>query len=162
MLNQSLMAYNNLKNQQSPEEVYSAVSEGFQSIVQKYDDRDSGKLARLIYANISYDAGHYQQAIELYKAALNDFETHAMIHSQIFSNLGYSYEQQKDYATAISYFEKVSEAPEAVLRGEALFNMGRLYGKLGQLEKSKAAYQKIVSDYPDFIYIDMVKEQISG
>jgi hypothetical protein len=40
--------------------------------------------------------------------------------------------------------------------------MGRLYDKLGQPEKSKEAYQKIVSDHPDFIYIDIVKERIAG
>ncbi|MBW2441236.1 MAG: tetratricopeptide repeat protein [Deltaproteobacteria bacterium] len=162
MLSQSLIAYSDLENQKSPDELYGAVSGNFQRIVQKYSGKKSGKLARLIYANICYDAGRYKEAIDLYHAALKDFETHAMIHSQILNNLGYAYEQQKDYSTAVSYFEKISEAPEQVLRDEALFHLGRLYGKLGQPEKSKAAYQKIVSDYPDFIYIDMVKEQISG
>ncbi len=162
MLSQSLAAYENLKNQKSPEELYSAVSGGFKNIVQKYGGKDSGRLARLVYANICYDAGRYKEAIELYDAALKDFETHAMIYSQILNNLGYAYEQQKDYAAAVNYFEKISEAPQQILRDEALFSLGRLYAKLGQPEKSKAAYQKIVSDYPDFIYIDMVKEQISG
>ena len=162
MLSQSLMAYNDLKNQKTPDEVYSAVSGGFQSVVRKYGGKDSGKLARLIYANICYDAGRYKEAIEMYNAALEDFETHPMIRSQILNNLGYAYEQQKDYATAVSYFEKITGAPEQVLRDEALFSLGRLYGKLGQPEKSKAAYQKIVSDYPDFIYIDMVKEKVAG
>jgi tetratricopeptide (TPR) repeat protein len=162
MFNQSLIVYNNMKNQKTPEEVYTAVSAGFQSLLQKYGGKDSGKLARLLYANICYDAGHYKQAIELYNEALKDFESHAMIRSQILNNLGYAYEQQKDYSSAVSYFEKISEAPEQILRDEALFNLGRLYGKLGQPEKSKAAYQKIVSDYPDFIYIDMVKEQLAG
>lgn len=162
MFDHSLAEYDNLKNQKSPGELYSAVSGGFQNIVQKYGGKDSGKLARLVYANICYDAGRYKEAIELYEAALKDFETHAMIYSQILNNLGYAYEQQKDYATAVSYFEKTSEAPQQILRDEALFSLGRLYARLGQPEKSKAAYQKIVSDYPDFIYIDMVKEQISG
>ena len=162
MLSQSLTAYNDLKNQKTPEELYNAVSGGFQSIVQKYGGKDSGKLARLIYANICYDAGRYKEAIEFYNAALKDFEAHAMIRSQILNNLGYAHEQQKDYATAVGYFEKISEAPEQILRDEALFHLGRLYAKLGQPEKSKAAYQKIVSDYPDFIYIDMVKEKVAG
>ena len=53
-------------------------------------------------------------------------------------------------------------APGQNLKDEALYHLGRLYNKLGQPEKSKAAYQKILSDYPDFIYIDIVKEQLSG
>ena len=98
----------------------------------------------------------------LYSASLTDFEKHPMIHRQILSSLGYAYEQQKDYSTAVGYFEKISVASGQILRDEALFHMGRLYDKLGQPEKSKEAYQKILSDHPDFIYIDMVKERISG
>jgi tetratricopeptide (TPR) repeat protein len=134
----------------------------FENILQKYSSKDSGKLARLTYANICYDAGQYKQAIDLYHASLKDFENHPMIHRQILSSLGYSYEQQKDYSTAVGYFEKISAASGQILRDEALFHMGRLYDKLGQPEKSKEAYQKILSDHPDFIYIDMVKERISG
>ena len=162
MLDQSMMAYNSLKAQKSPDEVYSAVSGSFENILQKYSSRDSGKLARLIYANICYDAGQYKQAIDLYNISLGDFEKHPMIHSQILNSLGYAYEQQKDYSTAVGYFEKISEAPEQILRDEALFHMGRLYDKLGQTEKSKEAFQKLLSDHPDFIYIDMVKERLAG
>ena len=162
MLGQSMMEYNSLKSQKSPDEVYSAVSGSFENILQKYSSKDSGKLARLMYANICYDAGQYKQAIDLYNASLKDFENHPVIHSQVINSLGYAYEQQKDYSTAVSYFEKISAAPGQILRDEALFHLGRLYDKLGQPEKSKAAYQKILSDHPDFIYIDMVKERIAG
>jgi tetratricopeptide (TPR) repeat protein len=85
-----------------------------------------------------------------------------VIHSQILSSLGYAYEQQQEYSKAISYFEKISTAPGQILRDEALFHLGRLYNKSGQPQKSKEAYQKILSDHPDYIYIDIVKEQISG
>ena len=162
MLGQSMMEYNSLKAQKSPDEVYSAVSGSFKNILQKYSSKDSGKLARLVYANICYDAGQYKQAIDLYIASLGDFEKHPMIHRQILSSLGYAYEQQKAYSTAVGYFEKISAASGQILRDEALFHMGRLYDKLGQPEKSKEAYQKILSDHPDFIYIDMVRERISG
>lgn len=162
MLDQSMIEYNSLKAQKKPGEVYSAVSDSFQNILQKYGPQDSGKLARLIFANICYDAGKYEQAINLYNTSLKDFETHPMIHSQILSSLGYTYEQQKEYSTAVSYFEKISSAPGQILSDDALFHIGRLYNKLGQPEKSKEVYQKILSDHPDFIYIDMVKENISG
>jgi len=162
MLDQSLMEYNRLMADNKPEEVFSAVSASFQNILQKYGEKENGKLARLIYANICYDAGKYPQAIDLYTRSLKEFEKHPMIHSQILTSLGYAYEQQQDYSTAVSYFEKVSAAPEQILRSEALFQIGRLYKKLGQPEKSREAYQKILSDHPDFMFIDIVKEQISG
>ena len=162
MLEKSMLEYGSMQAPKKPDEVFNAVSGSFQTILKKYGGKPSGKLARLIYANICYDAGKYKQAIDLYNTSLKDFAKHPMIHSQVLSSLGYANEQQKEYTTAINYFEKISAAPEQNLRDEALFHLGRLYNKIGQPEKSKAAYQKIVNDHPDFIYIDLVKENISG
>ena len=162
MLEKSMLEYSSMQAQKKPDEVFNAVSGSFQTILKKYGGKPSGKLARLIYANICYDAGKYKQAIDLYHISLKDFAKHPMIHSQVLSSLGYANEQQKEYTTAISYFEKISAAPEQNLRDEALFHLGRLYNKIEQPEKSNAAYVKIVNDHPDFIYIDVVKEKISG
>jgi tetratricopeptide (TPR) repeat protein len=162
LLDESLTKYNNLKAEKKPAEVYDEISADFQFIFNKYDGKDSAKLARLIYANICYNAGKYKQAIELYKTALTEFAEYPVIHHQILSNIGYAYEQEKDYSTAVGYFEKISSAPELMMRDEALFHLGRLYDKLGQNEKSREAYNKILTDHQDFIYIDLVKERMSG
>jgi len=162
LLESNLIEYNSLRTDKKPDAVYDAVSGGFQNILQEYARKNTAKIARLIYANICYDAGKYQQAIDLYNTSLKDFTEYPMIQSQVLSSLGYAYEQQKDFATAVSYFEKITETPEQTLQGEALFHLGRLYNKLGQSEKSKEAYQKLVSDHPDFIYIELVKEKVPG
>ena len=162
LLEKSLLKYNSVKAEKKPAEVYGEVTADFQLIIDKYKGKESAKLARLTYANICYDAGKYEQAIELYKTAQTDFAKYPMILHQILSNLGYAYEQKEDYATAVSYFEKISSATEPILRDEALYHLGRLYDKLGQNEKSREAYNKILNDHQDFIYIDLVKERMSG
>ena len=140
LLGKSLSKYNGIKAEKQPDEVYGEVSADFQFIIDKYNGKESAKLARLIYANICYDAGKYTRAIELYKAALTDFAKHPMIYHQILGNLGYAYEQEKDYATAVSYFEKIILAAEPIMRDEALFHLGRLYDKLGEKEKELERY----------------------
>jgi len=162
LLDKNLTKYNRLKADKQPDEVYGEVSADFQFILDKYKGKQSAKLARIIYANICYNAGKYKQAIELFKTALTDFAKYPMIHQQILSSLGYAYEQEKDYSTAVGYFEKISTAPEPIMRDEALFHLGRLYDKLGENEKSREAYNKILTDHQDFIYIDLVKERMSG
>jgi len=162
LLDKNLTKYNSLKADKQPDEVYGEVSADFQFILDKYKGKESAKLARIIYANICYNAGKYKQAIELFKTALTDFAKYPMIHQQILSNLGYASEQEKDYSTAVGYFEKISTAPEPIMRDEALFHLGRLYDKLGENEKSREAYNKILTDHQDFIYIDLVKERMSG
>ena len=162
LLDQSLAKYNSIKAEKQPSEVYDEVSADFQLILDKYKGKESAKLARLTFANICYDAGKYEQAIELYKTAQEEFAKYPMILNQILSNLGYAYEQQEDYETAVSYFEKISSAPERIMRDEALYHLGRLYDKLGLKEKSRKAYDKILNEHQDFIYIDLVKERRSG
>ena len=162
LLDKSLTKYNSLKTDKQPDEVYGEVSADFQFILDKYKGKESAKIARLTYANICYDAGKYKQAIELYKTALTEFEKYPMIHYQILSNIGYAFEQEADYTTAVGYFEKISSAPEPILRDDALYHLGRLYEKLGENEKSREAFNKILTDHQDFIYIDLVKERMSG
>ena len=162
LLGQGLAKYEKLKNDKQPIKAYDQVSADFQLVLDKYGSKQNGKIARLTYANICYDAGKYEQAIELYKRSLKDFEKYPTIHNQVVGSLGYAYEQQADYAGAVSYFEQLTSAPETIMRGEALYNLGWLYDKLGQTEKSKEAYNKIISDHQDFIYIDLVKERMSS
>ncbi len=161
LLDKSLTKYNSIKAEKRPDEVYGEVSADFQFILNKYKRKESAKLARLIYANICYNAGKYKQAIELYKTALTEFAKYPMIHHQILSDLGYAYEQEEDYSTAAGYFEKISSASEPILRDEALYHLGRIYDKLGENEKSREAYNKILTDHQDFIYFDLVKERMS-
>ena len=162
LLDKSLTKYNSIKADKKPADIYSEVSADFQTIIDKYKGKDSAKIARLIFADICYNAGKYEQAIELYKTAQTGFTKHPMILHQILSNIGYAYEQHGDYATAITYFEKITSAPEPIMQDEALYHLGRLYDKLGQIDKSREAYNKIINDHQDFIYIDLVKERMSG
>ncbi len=162
LLDIGVAKYENSKSGQSPEEVYAHVSADFELIIGKYGSKRSGKIARLTFANICYNAGKYEQAIELYQKSLQDFEKNPAIHNQVLSSLGYAFEQQEDYVSAAGYFEKLSRTEVSNIRGEALFNLGRIYDKLGQTEKSKAAFKKILSDHQDFMYIDLVKEKLAG
>jgi tetratricopeptide (TPR) repeat protein len=162
LLNQGLAKYENLKKDAQPVAAYDQVSADFQLILDKYGSKPSGKIARLNYANICYEAGKYDQAIELYKRSLTDFEAHPVIYSQVVGSLGYAYEQLADFAGAVGYFKQLSSAPDTIMRAEALYNLGWLYDKLGQTDKSQEAYNKIINDHPDFIYIDLVKERMLG
>jgi len=163
MLDNSLIKYESLKNEnKAPADVYSAIAPDFQLILDKYGSKENGKIARLTFANICYNAGKYEQAVDLYKTSLEDFDKHPLIRNQVIGSLGYAWEQLNDYATAAIYFEKLTSAPEPMTRAEALYHLGWLYGKLGQTEKSRAAYDKILSEHPEFIYRDLVQELMAG
>ena len=162
MLEKTMAQYEAGKTATSPEEAYRKVSTEFQRIVEKYKGNAAGKLARVSYANISYSAGEYQKAVELYKPALNDFKDHPLVYQLILNGLGYAYQKLGDNRTAVTYFEKVASITDSSIRDEVLFNLGLLYEKLGDRERSERAFQQILSNYPNSMYFDIVKEKLLG
>jgi len=160
-LGQTQSKYDTLKKTSSGTAAYSQVSEAFQSIIKKYGGNAGGKLARVIYANISYDAQQYEKAIALYKQSLNDFKNDKFVYNLIISNLGYAYQRVGDEQNAAAYFEKAASATNSPIREEALFNLGLIYEKLGETTKSQKTLQEILSNHPDSIYFDVVEEELN-
>ena len=162
MLQQTQSEYQTLKAASSAPEAYSKVAEAFQRILKEYGGNAGGKLARVIFANISYDAGQYDMAIALYKQSLEDFKDDKAVYNLILSSLGYAYEQMDDTQNAVVYFERAATAEDSLVREEALFNLGWVYQKLGEAAKSEQTLQTILDDYPNSIYFDMVQEELSA
>lgn len=163
LLQKSAARYSTLINAKTPpDKAYQDISEDFKLILEKYGSKQAGKKARLIYANICYDGGDYEQARELYNKALDDFETHPFIRMEILTSLGYVHGQLNDYAAAAEYFEQVANGSELIMRDGALFQLGLLYEKLGEPQKSKTAFETIISDHQNSIYFDMAKERLAG
>ena len=161
LLGQIQSKYDTLIETSSETAAYGQVSEAFQSIIKKYDGNAGGKLARVIYANISYDARQYEKAIALYKQSLSDFKDDKFVYNMILSNLGHAYQRVEDGQNAAAYFEKAASATDSPIREEAFFNLGLMYEKLGETAKSQKTLQEILNNHPDSIYFDMVEEELS-
>ncbi len=140
----------------------SPAKEDFRTLVKKYSGYSGGKIGRVIYANICYDSGDYDAAIDAYTKALEDFVDHPSLKTFIKSSIGYAYQAKKNYQAAAEHFEAMVSDPAIYMKDEALFNLGLLYAKLGKPAKSREAFQKILTDYSDSTYIEMVREQLAG
>ncbi|QTA88605.1 tetratricopeptide repeat protein [Desulfonema magnum] len=141
-------------------EAYAEVQTDFQKILKAYSGKESGKLARVIYAGVCYNGGAFDKAIQLYNEAIQDFDANPSFKNLILSSLGYAYEGKKDFKNAVKYFEQITKAPELIMKDEAFFNLGRLYAEMGNTDKSMDAFKKIIADYGDSIYIELVKETL--
>ena len=161
ILQQTQSEYQILQASSTSAEAYSRVSEAFEGIIKKYGGNAGGRLARVIYANISYDAGQYGKAIELYKRSLNDFIDDNVVTNLILNSLGYAYQQLDDPQNAAVYFEQAAAASDSLAREEALLNLGWVYQKLGDATKSRQTLQTLLDDYPNSIYFDMVQEELN-
>lgn len=162
LLGESVVKYETaIKKNKTPEEAYQEVKKDFRMVLDKYSGQEGGKLARVIYANICYRAGDFDGAILLYNKALHDFEDNPFFKSLILSSLGYSFEGKKDYQNAVKYFEMVGNGSDSIMKDEAFFNLGELYAAMGNSDKSLDSYRKIISDYADSLYIEIVKEKLA-
>jgi len=162
MLEQGIQKYATIMKKDGQDKAYLAVEKDFQVILDKYSKKDAGKITKVVYANICYNSGNFDRAIALYNKALHDFKDNCSYKNIILSSLGYSYEGNKDYNSAIKYFEMIASGSDSIMKDEAFFNLGRIYAAMGENEKSLKAFKKIISDYTDSIYIRLVSERVAG
>jgi len=162
LLQRGIINYQTKLKNSTPEKAFLDVEKDFQLITDNYSNRDGGKLASFIYANICYTAKDYDKAIELYNKSLINFNDELFIKGLILNGLGYAYKAKKDFKTAAGYFEIIASAPDYTIKDEAFFNLGELYAAMGDHDKSITAFKKILSDHPDSKYIEIVKERVTG
>jgi len=153
LLGQNMDRYETLLEENGPEKAYRELEKEFRSIIEKYGGRTGGRLARVIYANICFNAKDYDKAIELYKESLQDFDDNQLYKTLILKSLGYAHEGKKDLQTAAKYFEMVDSAPDAIMKDETLFSLGRVYEALDQHDKSIDAFKRLVAEHPGSMYI---------
>lgn len=140
----------------------STAKQQLETLIDKFPKTDAGKIGKVLFANLRFKEGDYDQAAIFYQEALKDFNQESSFKNIILSGLGHAYREKKEMALAIKYFEAIASGNDALLKDEALFQLGHLYKNRGDIEKSLAAFKKIVSDFSDSFYASVVKENIDG
>ena len=154
--------YEFIKNKSGSDIAYRAVEKEAELLLNELSTRKSGKLARVFYADICYNAGEIDKAIEHYLKALRYFKDTSGVKYFILSGLGFCYEAKNDLKTAIKYFQMIAEGPDNVSKCEALYHLGTIYAETGDIEKSQEAFKRVLSDYGDSIYADLVAERMDS
>jgi tetratricopeptide (TPR) repeat protein len=145
-----------------PDKAYETVSSDFQKIIDEYSNKACGKYARLIFANVCFQSGKYDQAAALYSQAAEDLKETPLIRNISLEGLGHTYEAQKEYAKAAALFEKLSAEPNGIMADETLFTLARLYGRLNQNDKKAETLKQIIDKHPESIYKMIAKEESAG
>ena len=163
LLNQTRTAYQAaVQADKDPAKALATVKPQFERLVAEYGNWPAGRLGRVLYAHAAL-AGHApDEAIALYKKALDDFNTDPTLTNSLLNGLAAAYIEKGDSATAIGYLERLLAGSSKVLKDTALFQLGSLYQAAGQAEKSQQAYKQLSTDYPDSIYASIAKEKAAG
>ncbi|MCP3899935.1 MAG: tetratricopeptide repeat protein, partial [Desulfobacteraceae bacterium] len=123
LLNETLTQYNKTKD---PQEAYLTVEKDFSKLFEDYSNTAAGKMAKIKFAKICYDASKFQKAYDFYNKALSDYKGDATIESLILSALGRTCLSLDNLKEAKEFFEKIIKRKDALLKDEALFNLAMI------------------------------------
>ena len=162
LLEQTKTRYETMIKENGMQKAKHEISKDFNFLAEKYPKTVAGKLAMVNYANICYANKDYDKAITLYEKAFEAFNNNQPFSNLILSGLGYSHEGKKDYNMAAKSFEMIASGSNAVMKDEAIFNLGRLYALMGDDNQSAEAFKKIISEHADSIYLGVARERIGA
>ncbi len=152
--------YATVSNQKNAAEALFDVREDFTAILREHSGRKAGKLAQLFFANICFKGGDIDASIPLYETAVQDFKDIQEMQSLALNGLAYAFENKGEGVKAIGTYQEILSQDGALGKDEALFNLGRLYAESGNTKASTESYEKLISDHPGSIYMEIAKDKV--
>lgn len=144
--------YNAVQTQ--PNLTDSLAAQQYMEIADKYEGEIPGELSALQAAEILYDQGRYEEAVQYLKkfsTKEDKLEANALVLT------GDCYVNLEKYPEAIDYYtkaiRKANENPMIVPR--VLLKEANVYEAQGNYGKALECYQEIKNNYPDFRYGNM-------
>lgn len=143
-----------------PVKGFAAVTADFDTVFAEYSNTSAGRMGKVRFAKICFDAGEYDRAFELYKEALEMFEDEAGMKNFLLASLGHVSQAKKDVDAAESYFLEIETGTSDLLKDEARFALAGLYEESNDTASSLAMYEKIVNDHENSIYRNIAESKI--
>jgi tetratricopeptide (TPR) repeat protein len=157
LLGQVLAKYKTAVDAKDPATALDDVRGDFDELSASYGNTPAGRLSAVMYGNICIAGLDYDDAVTQYEKSLNHFGPTSSLGNVILNGLATAYQQKGDYNRAVSYYKQMVDGTRSVLKDAALFNLGRLYGQLGQAEESRQAYERLGAEFPQSMYAKLVK-----
>jgi tetratricopeptide (TPR) repeat protein len=140
--------------------VLEIAKERFAKALQDYGSTRAAELSLPFYGDMRYEEGQYDKAVELYEEALEEFTEQESLKKLIWNNMAYAYEGKQDYEAAISCWQKIVGSQSPFLKGDAYFNMGRMYEAMEKDEEARKAYKRVVEDYAESVHFRVAKDKV--
>nr|KAF6427664.1 intraflagellar transport 88 [Rousettus aegyptiacus] len=132
----------NLASQYSANDMYAEALNTYQVIVRNKMFSNAGRL-KVNMGNIYLKQRNYSKAIKFYRMALDQIPSvHKEMRIKIMQNIGVTFIKTGQYSDAINSFEHVMSVAPSLKAG---FNLILSYFAIGDREKMKKAFQKLIA-----------------
>ncbi len=139
---------------------FDATKDDFETVFTDYSNTSAGRMGRVKFAKICFDAGEYDRAFELYQEALEIFKNEAGMKNFLLASLGHVSQARNEVDKAKSYFLQIETGPSDLLKDEARFALAGIYEASNDMESSLKMYKKIVNDHENSIYRSIAESKI--
>jgi predicted negative regulator of RcsB-dependent stress response len=143
-----------------PVKGFDAVTDDFETVFAEYSNTSAGRMGKVKFAKICFDAGEYDRALALYKEALEMFEDEAGMKNFLLASLGHVSQARKDVDAAKKYFLEIETGASDLLKDEARFALAGIYEDANDAASSLKMYEKIVNDHENSIYRNIAESKI--
>ncbi|MCD4719924.1 MAG: tetratricopeptide repeat protein [Desulfobacula sp.] len=143
-----------------PDKGYLETKNDFQIIFTDYTNTTAGKLAKVRFAKICYDASKFDQSYQYYKESLEIFKNEALMENFLLASLGHVSLARKEFEDAEKYFLQIEKGKIDLLKDEARFALAMLDEAADNTVGSKKLYEKIVAEYEGSMYKPIAKSKI--
>ncbi len=144
-----------------PDKGYEQVSQDFEAIFKDYSNTTAGRIAKVQFAKICYEASKFDLSYKYYEDALNTFKNDAAMENFLLASLGHVSIARNDLEKAKSYFLKIENSTTDLLKDEAKFSLALLDESTGNMTESKARFETIVNDFETSIYRTIAQSKIN-
>ncbi len=144
-----------------PDKGYDLVSQEFETIFKDYSNTTAGKMAKVQFAKICYEASKFDQSFKYYKDALDTLKNDAAMENFLLASLGHVSIARKDLEKAKSYFSRIENGASDLLKDEAKFTLALLDESAGNISESKTRFETIVNDFETSIYRTIAQSKVN-
>ena len=135
MLSGALTKYEKFENARKG---YADVKDDLLILLDEYPNTSAGRIASVRFAQICYEAAEYDQALNMYKKALQSFKDDPAIKNLLLTSLGHTCQAMKKNDDAQNYFKTIADGKSDLAKDEALFNLGMLAMESGNREQGRS------------------------
>lgn len=126
------------------------LAQELQNLIDEYGGTSSGGIATFYLANTHYNIGNYQEAEDMYRKFLDDYDRTDFLRSSAISGIAATFEQRKMYKEASEYYlRSAREYPEEFTLSQSLLGAARSLALSGDKELAKEQCRILIEEFPN-------------
>ena len=162
LLGQNIALFQEAASKQDGKEAFEAAKPGFERLADEFGGQPAGRLASVYLGHLAMAARKPEEAAGYYRKALPLFADDPGVGVVVRYGLAAALQQSGDNKAAIELYEKIVAGSGTAFKDSALFNLGLLYERDGQKEKSLEMFRSVEKEFPDSVFAEMAREKTTG